>query len=190
MNINDCIKDILVSEEEIDSITSSLAEKITEDYKDSEKELILLCVLKGSIVFTSDLIKKIQIPLEVETMKVSSYADSTVSSGVIKIQLDLCRDDLSKVDILIVEDIVDSGNTLAKLTKHLLKKGASSVKTCTLLDKPSRRVVDFTPDYCGKVIPDEFVVGYGLDYNEKFRNLPFIGILKPEVYGASSAETV
>ena len=183
MEIKDCIKSVLLSEEEIDSITSSLAEKITEDYKDSEKELVLLCVLKGSIVFMSDLMKKIQIPLEVETMKVSSYGDSTISSGVIKIQLDLCRDDLSNVDILIIEDIVDSGNTLAKLTKHLLKKGASSVKTCTLLDKPSRRTVDFTPDYCGKQIPDEFVVGYGLDYSEKFRNLPFIGILKPEVYG-------
>ena len=188
MEIKDCIESILVSEEEIDSITSSLAEKITEDYKNSEKELVLLCVLKGSIVFMSDLMKKIQIPLEVETMKVSSYGDSTVSSGVIKIQLDLCRDDLSKVDILIIEDIVDSGNTLAKLTKHLLKKGASSVKTCTLLDKPTRRTVDFTPDYCGKVIPDKFVVGYGLDYNEKFRNFPFIGILKPEVYGGTPTE--
>ena len=183
MEIKDCIKSVLLSEEEIDSITSSLAEKITEDYKKSEKELVLLCVLKGSIVFMADLMRKIQLPLEVETMKVSSYGDSTVSSGVIKIQLDLCRDDLSNVDILIIEDIVDSGNTLARLTKHLLKKGASSVKTCTLLDKPSRRTVDFTPDYCGKQIPDEFVVGYGLDYNENFRNLPFIGILKPEVYG-------
>ena len=189
MEMKDCIKEILISEEEIDSITSALAEKITEDYKNSEKELVLLCVLKGSIVFTADLMKKIQIPLEVETMKVSSYGGATVSSGVIKIQLDLCRDDLSTVDILIIEDIVDSGNTLEKLTKHLLKKGASSVKTCTLLDKPSRRVVDFTPDYCGRVIPDEFVVGYGLDYDEKFRNLPYIGILKPEVYIADSAET-
>ena len=186
MEMKDCIESILISEEEIDSITSSLAEKITEDYKNSEKELVLLCVLKGSIVFTADLLKKIQIPLEVETMKVSSYGDSTVSSGIIKIQLDLYRDDLSKVDILIIEDIVDSGNTLTKLTKHLLKKGAASVKTCTLLDKPSRRVVEFVPDYCGKVIPDKFVVGYGLDYDEKFRNLPYIGILKPEVYGSTA----
>ena len=186
MEIKDCIESILISEEEIDSITSSLAEKITEDYKNSNKELVLLCVLKGSIVFMADLMKKIKIPLEVETMKVSSYGDSTVSSGIIKIQLDLCRDDLSTVDILIIEDIVDTGNTLEKLTKHLLRKGASSVKTCTLLDKPSRRTVDFTPDYCGKVIPDEFVVGYGLDYNEKFRNFPYIGVLKPEVYGASA----
>ena len=186
MEMKDCIERILISEEEIDSITSSLAEKITEDYKNSERELVLLCVLKGSIVFMADLMKKIQIPLEVETMKVSSYGAETVSSGIIKIQLDLCRDDLSNVDILIIEDIIDSGNTLSKLTKHLLKKGAASVKTCTLLDKPSRREVDFKPDYCGTVIPDEFVVGYGLDYNEKFRNLPFIGILKPEVYGKSA----
>ena len=177
MNVNDCIKDILVSEEEIDSITSSLAEKITEDYKDSEKELILLCVLKGSIVFTSDLIKKIQIPLEVETMKVSSYADSTVSSGVIKIQLDLCRDDLSKVDILIVEDIVDSGRTLSYLMEMLRDRGPASMRLCTLLDKPDRRVVQVPVDYTGFQIPDEFVVGYGLDYAQKYRNLPYIGIV-------------
>ena len=184
--MENCIKEILVSEEEINSITSSLAEKITEDYKNSQRELVLLCVLKGSIVFMADLMRKIRIPLEVETMKVSSYGAETFSSGIIKIQLDLCRDDLSNVDILIIEDIIDSGNTLSKLTKHLLKKGAASVKTCTLLDKPARREVDFKPDYCGKAIPDEFVVGYGLDYNEKFRNLPYIGILKPEVYGKSA----
>ena len=186
--MNDAIKSILLSEEEINSITSSLAEKITEDYKNSEKDLILLCILKGSIVFMGDLMKKIQLPLEVETMKVSSYGSSHLSSGSINIQLDLYRTDLSSVNILIVEDIVDSGNTLTQLTKHLLEKGAASVRTCTLLDKPSRREVEFIPDYCGKVIPDKFVVGYGLDYNEKFRNLPYIGILKPEVYGDISAD--
>ena len=186
--MHDSIESILVTEEEINSITSSLAEKITEDYKNSKKDLILLCILKGSIVFMGDLMKKIQLPLEVETMKVSSYGSSHLSSGNINIQLDLYRTDLSKVDILIVEDIIDSGNTLTQLTKHLLEKGAASVRTCTLLDKPSRREVDFVPDYCGKVIPDKFVVGYGLDYNEKFRNLPYIGILKPKVYGDISAE--
>lgn len=180
--MNDLIESILISEEEINSITSSLAEKITEDYKNSDKTLVLLCLLKGSILFMADLIKKIPLTMEIEAMKVSSYGSATVSSGKVNIQLDLKRDDLSKIDILIIEDIIDSGNTLSNICKHLREKGAASVRTCTLLDKPSRREVDFTPDYCGKIIPDKFVVGYGLDYDEKFRNLPYIGILKPEVY--------
>ena len=177
------LSSLLVSEEEIDSLTTRIAAEIDRDFAGS-KRLLLLCILKGSVVFMGDLMKKISIPLEVETMKVSSYCGSTVSSGVIKIQLDLCRDDLSKVDILIIEDIVDSGNTLEKLTKHLLKKGASSVKTCTLLDKPSRRnpAVTVKPNYVGFEVPDAFVVGYGLDYNEYYRNLPYIGVLRPEVY--------
>lgn len=182
------IESILISEEEIDSITSSLAEKITEDYKNSDKTLVLLCLLKGSIIFMGDLMKKLPLPLEIEAMKVSSYGSSSVSSGKINIQLDLNRKDLSNVDILIVEDIIDSGNTLSKICKHLKERGAASVRTCTMLDKPARREVDFVPDYCGKTIPDKFVVGYGLDYDEKFRNLPYIGILKPEVYGGTSAD--
>lgn len=182
------IESILVSEEEIDSITSSLAEKITEDYKNSDRTLVLLCLLKGSIIFTGDLMKKIPIPLELETMKISSYGSASVSSGKINIQLDLNREDISSIDILIIEDIIDSGNTLRQICKHLKEKGAASVRTCTLLDKPARREVDFVPDYCGKTIPDKFVVGYGLDYDEKFRNLPYIGILKPEVYGGVSAD--
>jgi hypoxanthine phosphoribosyltransferase len=117
-------------------------------------------------------------------MKVSSYGKATVSTGIINIQFDIARTDLSEVDILVVEDIIDSGNTLSRICTHLSERGAASVKTCTLLDKPSRREVEFVPDYVGRVIPDEFVVGYGLDYDEKYRNLPYIGILKPEVYGA------
>lgn len=180
--MKECIERVLISEEEIDSITSSLAEKITEDYKDSKKPLVFLCLLKGSIMFTTELMKKIQLPLEFEVMKVSSYGSGTVSSGQVKIQLDINRDDLSEISILIIEDIIDSGRTIYHLCDHLRERGANDLKVCTLLDKPDRRVVDITADYTGKVIPDEFVVGFGLDYNEKFRNLPYIGILKPSVY--------
>ena len=116
-------------------------------------------------------------------MKVSSYGASTISAGVINVHLDINREDLSDADFIIIEDIIDSGRTLSHLVTYLAERGANSVKTCTLLDKPSRRVVDFVPDYCGRQIPDEFVVGFGLDYDEKYRNLPFVAILKREVYG-------
>ena len=121
-------------------------------------------------------------PLEIEFMKVSSYGAGTKTSGEIKIHLDLNREHLENYNLLIVEDIVDSGRTLQRLTQLLKNRNANCVKTCTLLDKPTRREVDFAPDYCGRTIPDEFVVGYGLDYNEKYRNLPYVGILKSEVY--------
>lgn len=176
------IKSILITEEEIGEITSRLAAKITEDYKNSEK-LVLVCILKGSLMFTTELMKKIPLRnLEVEFMKVSSYGSGTVSSGVLNIHLDMKREDLSDADFLIVEDIIDSGNTLYRLVKYLRERGANSVKTCTMLDKPDRRVVEFTPDYCGAIIPDEFVIGFGLDYDEKYRNLPYVGILDPKVY--------
>lgn len=174
------IEKILVSEEEIDAIVTRIAAEIDRDYKD--KNLVLLCILKGSIVFMGDLMKKITVPLEIDCMRVSSYGAGTESSGNINIALDLIRPDICECDILIVEDIIDSGKTLQYLTGYLLHKGARSVKTCTLLDKPSRRVVELTPDYVGCEIPDEFVVGYGLDYAEKYRALPFVGVLKPEVY--------
>ena len=173
---------ILVSEKEIDEITTRLAKQIDEDYKDSGKRLILLCILKGSIVFMGDLMKKIKLPVEIDCMKVSSYGRGTDSSGTVNIQLDLVRPDLPECDVLIIEDIVDSGITLSYLVKYLLGKGANSVKTCTLLDKPTRRRVDYTPDYCGTEIPDEFVVGYGLDFDERYRALPYVGVLKPSVY--------
>ena len=117
----------------------------------------------------------------------SSYGAGTKSSGEIKISLDLNRDDLQDIDLLVVEDIVDSGHTLSRLVSLLSHRNAHSVRTCTLLDKPSRREVDFTPDFCGMAVPDEFVVGYGLDYNEKYRNLPFIGVLKREIYDHADA---
>lgn len=175
------IERVLVSEEEIDAITDKIAADIDRDYQNC-KRLLLLCILKGSVVFMGDLMKKISIPVEIDFMKVSSYKDGTTSSGRINIILDLHRKDLSECDIIIVEDIIDSGRTLSYLVDYLRLGGAHSVKTCTLLDKPSRREVDFTPDYHGMEIPDEFVVGYGLDYAEKFRALPYIGVLKPEVY--------
>ena len=180
--IND-IERILVSEEQIDSICRRIAAEINRDYADSGKKLVLICILKGSLMFTSELMKHITVPAEIDFMKVSSYGAKTVSSGVINIHLDIKRDDMSEVDFIIVEDIVDSGRTLSHLTRYLAERGANSVKTCTLLDKPDRRTVDFQPDYSGEVIPDEFVVGFGLDYNEKYRNLPFVGILKPTVWG-------
>ena len=173
---------VLITEDEIDCLVTDIAAKIDNDYKDSEGKLLLLCILKGSVVFMGDLMKKITIPVEIDFMKVSSYGSGTESSGRIKIILDLHRTDLSELDIVVVEDIIDSGKTLSYLTEYLRLGGARSVKTCTLLDKPSRREVDFVPDYCGMEIPDEFVVGYGLDYAEQYRALPYVGILKPEVY--------
>ena len=175
------IKEILLSEEKLEEITSRLAKKIENDYKDS-KNLLLLGILKGSVVFMSDLMKKIDMPMQIDFMKVSSYGSGTKTTGKINIILDLHRNDLTKLDILVVEDIIDSGKTLSYLTEYLKLAGARSVKTVTLLDKPSRREVEFEPDYCGATIPDEFVVGYGLDYAENYRTLPYVAILKPEVY--------
>ena len=176
------IKTILINEKELETINAQLAEKINADYADQTKPLIVIVILKGSLIFASDLVRKINLPLEIEFMKVSSYGAGTKNSGEIKVHLDLMRENLEQYNILIIEDIVDSGRTLARLTQLLRNRNANSVKTCTLLDKPSRREVPFTPDYCGTTIPDEFVVGYGLDFDEKYRNLPYIGILDPKVY--------
>ena len=176
------IEKILLSEQEIHEIVSRVATELDRDYAGEEKRLVLLCILKGSVVFMGDLMKRITVPVEIDFMRVSSYGSGTESSGTVNIVLDILRKDLNECDIVIVEDIIDSGITLSYLTKYLTNKGAKSVRTCTLLDKPSRRKVDFVPDYCGTVIPDEFVIGYGLDYNEKYRALPYVGVLRPEVY--------
>lgn len=173
--------EILVDEKTLDRITDDLAEQINRDYKDS-KRVLLLGILKGSVVFMGDIMKKITIPAEIDFMKVSSYNGATKTSGRINIILDLHRKDLSECDVVIIEDIIDSGRTLSYLVEYLKLGGAHSVKTCTLLDKPSRREVDFKPDYRGLEIEDKFVVGYGLDYKELYRTLPYIGVLKPEVY--------
>ena len=179
--IND-VEKILIDEEELAAMVSKLGREITAEYKGSDKPLVVIVILKGSLIFASDLIRKIDMPLEIEFMKVSSYGAGTKNSGEIKIHLDLNRENLENYNLLIVEDIVDSGRTLSRLTELLRHRNANNVKTCTLLDKPSRREVEFAPDFCGSTIPDEFVIGYGLDYDEKYRNMPFVGILKREIY--------
>ena len=173
---------ILITEQELDEIISRIAADLDRDYGDRDKRLVLLCILKGSVVVMGELMKKITIPVEIDFMRVSSYGGGTKTTGNVNIILDLMRKDLDQCDIVIVEDIIDSGRTLAYLSNYLQLKGARSVRTCTLLDKPSRREVDFEADYVGREIPDEFVVGFGLDYDEKYRALPYVGILKEEVY--------
>ena len=178
---NDCAY-TLVSESEISAICDRLAAEIQATYENSDRRLVMVVILKGSMPFAADLMKRLTLPIELEFMKVSSYGAGTKTSGEIKVSLDLNRDDLQDIDLLVVEDIVDSGRTLSRLTTLLRNRNAHSVRTCTLLDKPTRREVEFVPDFCGTVVPDEFVVGYGLDYDEKYRNLPFVGVLKREVY--------
>ena len=178
--LDNIIDKVLVTEEEIAQIVARLGEQINADYADKSKKLIIVSVLKGAMPFTVDLAEKINVPHELEVVRVSSYGNSTESGGMIKMLLDFDRPDFGECDFLVVEDIVDSGNTLTFLVAYLAQKGAKSIKTVTLLDKPSRRKVEFDPDYCGKVIPDEFVFGYGLDLFEQFRNLPYIAVVKPE----------
>lgn len=180
-SMHDDIESVLASEADLGAMCDRLAAQITEDYRNSGKKLIFVIILKGSIFFATDLIRRVGLPCELEFMKVSSYGSGTATSGFIQVHLDLKRD-VTDADVIIVEDIIDSGRTLEKL-KHLLSdRGANSVRCCTLLDKPERRQVELNADYVGKNIPDAFVVGYGLDYDEKYRNLPYVGILKPCVY--------
>ena len=180
--MNKDILKVLIDEKQIDEITTRLANEIDRDFGGNCEHLVLLGILKGSLPFMADLMKKIKSNPEIELMKVSSYGSGTKSSGAVKIVLDWQRHNIEECDIIVIEDIIDSGRTLSYLCDYLRMKGARSVHTCTLLDKPSRREVDFTPDYCGSEVPDEFVVGYGLDYDERYRALPYIGVLKPEVY--------
>lgn len=176
---NEDVESVLVSEDELKEIVERLARQIENDYKDEEK-VVLIGVLKGSAVFMTDLMRAIHIPTEIDFMKVSSYGDSSVSSGNVNIILDLNRPKLSTENIIIVEDIVDSGRTLKYLVAYLKNKGAKTVRTVTLLDKPGRREVDFNPEYIGKKIENKFVIGYGLDYAENYRTLPYVGVIKPE----------
>lgn len=177
--MEDVIKQVLVSEEEIAKKVEELAKKITEDYKG--QDLLLVGILKGSVIFMSALAQKIELPLQMDFMAVSSYGKSSTSTGEVRINKDL---DFSVEDrnLLIIEDIIDTGYTLGYLIDNLKKRGAKSIKVCTLLDKPDRRKVDIDVDYLGFVIPDEFIVGYGLDYAEQYRNLPYVAALKEEVY--------
>lgn len=171
------IKKILFSAEEIKTRVTEIGKTLTEDYKN--KDPLLICPLKGSFMFFSDIAREIKIPCEIDFMAVSSYNSNTVSSGEIKILKDL-TENINGRHVLIIEDIIDTGLTLYNLKKMLSSRNPESLKICTLLDKPSRRIADITGDYCGFVIPDKFVVGYGMDLNEKYRNLPFIGIYEPE----------
>lgn len=175
------IERVLVDEKTLSQLTDKIAGEIDRDVEDSGKELLLVCVLKGSLMFTADLAKKLKTPLELDFIKASSYGGGTFSTGELNISLDCGNHDWANTYVVIVEDIIDSGNTLSKLIGHFNNKGAYAVKTCTLLDKPSRREVDLKPDYFGQQIPNEFVVGYGLDVDEKYRELPFVGVLKPEI---------
>ncbi len=171
------ITKILFSAEDIKNRVIEMGKILTEDYKN--KNPLLICPLKGSFMFFSDITREIKIPCEIDFMAVSSYNSNTVSSGEIKILKDL-TENINGRHVLIIEDIIDTGLTLYNLKKMLNSRNPKSLKICTLLDKPSRRIADITGDYCGFVIPDKFVVGYGMDLNEKYRNLPFIGIYEPE----------
>ena len=173
------VESVLISQEKLENIVKTLAKQIEKDYND--KEFMMVGLLKGSVVFMTDLMKQINLDFPIDFIIASSYVSGTESSGRVKIVSDLTLS-CEKKDILIVEDIVDSGNTLNFVINYLMTKGANSVKVCTLCDKPIRRKVPLTPDYCGAEIPDEFIVGYGLDYAELYRNLPYIGILKRSVY--------
>jgi hypoxanthine phosphoribosyltransferase len=173
------VKQVLFSEEQLKNRVKELGQQITKDHEG--KELLIVCVLKGGVMFMSDLSKEIKLPIHMDFMAVSSYGNSTSSSGVVQILKDLSADIKGK-DIVIVEDIIDSGLTLNYLKKYLMQKGPSSIKICTLLDKPERRKSDVKVDYIGFTIKDCFVCGYGLDYAEMFRNVPYIFELKDEVW--------
>ncbi|HIY21128.1 MAG TPA: hypoxanthine phosphoribosyltransferase [Candidatus Flavonifractor merdigallinarum] len=174
------IDHVLFSEEALRQRVSELAAQIDRDY--AGKEPLLISILRGSFVFMADLVRSITLPCTVDFMAVSSYGSGTVSSGQVKIVKDL-SEPIEGKDILVVEDILDSGNTLSYLFKLLDARHPASIRLCTLLDKPERRTKPVAVQYTGFTIPDEFVVGYGLDYDEKYRNLPYIGVLKPSVYG-------
>ena len=176
------IESVLLSEEKIAERVRALGAEIAADY--AGKNLVLVSVLKGSVVFMADLMRAIDIHCTIDFMVVSSYGAGVKTTGVVKIIKDLDTD-LAGKDILMVEDILDSGLTLHYLRQLLLDRNPNSFRIATLLDKPSRRKAAITPDYCGFQVPDAFVVGYGLDYNEHYRNLPYIGILKPKVYGGN-----
>lgn len=177
--MNNDVESVLISEEQLKDKVAELGRKISEEYKG--KNLMLVSVLKGSCVFLADLMRKITIPLTIDFMCLSSYGSGSESNGRVKIVKDLDVD-IKGYDLLFVEDILDSGVTLSNVLDMFKKRNPASISLCALLSKPERRKVEIDLDYCGFIVPDEFVVGYGLDYDEKYRNLPYIGILKKEVY--------
>lgn len=177
--IEEDVQEVLLTKEQIAQRVKELGDQISTDYKN--KDLLMLSVLKGSVVFMADLMRQVSVPAEIDFMVLSSYGSGTKSSGVVKIIKDIDIE-LSGKDILVVEDILDSGMTLHYLKGLLEGRHPASIKIVTLADKPSRRAVDLQADYTGFEVPDEFLIGYGLDYNEHYRNLPYIGILKPHIY--------
>lgn len=179
------IGDILVSEDEIAAKVTELGARIAADYRG--RPITLVSVLKGSLPFMADLMRAIDLPLRIDLMEVSSYGGSaTESSGLVRILKDLSAS-IEGEDVLIVEDIIDTGLTLNYLIRYMRGKNPASLRICTLLDKPARRLVEIPVDYIGFTIPDQFVVGYGLDYGERYRNLRYVGVLRPEVYGSGEA---
>ena len=179
MSMHDDIKNVLVSEEELKAKVAELGAQISRDYEG--KNLVLVSILKGSVVFMADLMRSVTIPCSVDFMAVSSYGNQTTTTGAVKINKDL-NQDIEGRDIILVEDILDSGVTLHYLKDYLSVRRPASITIATLLDKPARRKAPIHAAYAGFEVPDAFVVGYGLDYAEKYRNLPYIGVLKPEVY--------
>ncbi len=179
MDMEKDIEKVLISEEELFETVKRLGAQISADYKD--KDLLLVSILKGSVVFMADLMREIKIPCNIDFMAVSSYGSGVKTSGVVKIIKDLDKSIEGK-DLLIIEDILDSGRTLNYIRQILLARKPNSIKICTLFDKPERREVDVFADYIGCKVPNEFIVGYGLDYDEYYRNLPYIGALKRSVY--------
>lgn len=173
------LKEIILTEEEIQTLCKTLGEQITQDYQN--KPLVCVGILKGSVMFMADLIKRIDTHLAIDFMDVSSYHGGTESTGEVQIIKDLGTS-IENKDVLIIEDILETGTTLKSITELLQSRKVNSLEIVTLLDKPNRRKADIEAKYVGKKIPDEFVVGYGLDYGEHYRNLPYIGTLKPEVY--------
>jgi hypoxanthine phosphoribosyltransferase len=183
--IHDDVEEVLLSGEQIQARVAELGARLAADY--AGRDPVLVSVLKGSIVFLADLVRRMEIPLSIDLMEVSSYGASTESSGQVRILKDLSMA-IDGRDVIVVEDIIDTGLTLNYLLRYLHDKGPASIRICCLLDKPARRLADITIDYRGFTIPDRFVIGYGLDYDERYRNLPYIGVLRPSVYGAGPPE--
>ena len=181
MSLTDDVAEILIAAEEIRARTAELARRISADYEG--KDLLLVCILKGGMMFLADLMRHITIPHEIDFMAVSSYGASTESTGIVRILMDL-ETNIQGRNVLIVEDIIDTGRTLKYITENLKTRRPASLRICTLLNKPARRTIEIPLDYVGFEIPNKFVIGYGLDYAEIYRNLPFVGVLKPELYSS------